>query len=182
MDPFKLQSEVGNPAYGRMSMLQHMQDPDLFKRRISQLKNGKPPGPDSIPNELLKHLPEGVHQAMHKMFVLMWTTSSTPKAWKESRTVLLYKKGSEYELHNWRPIALANTTYKLWTGMMAECIGKYADHYNIPSSSQEGFRKDKNTVRQLQNMMNIMSDAKMSHQDLYIMYCGLQRCSQYNRP
>ncbi len=123
-------------------MLQHMQDPDLFKRRISQLKNGKSPGPDSIPNGLLKHLPEGLHQAMHKM----WMSGSTPKAWKESRTVLLYKKGSEYELNNWRPIALANTIYKLWTGMIAECIGKYADHYDILSSSQEGFSKDSVTT------------------------------------
>ena len=113
---------------------------------------------------------EGLHQVMHKMFILMWMPGSTPKAWKESCTVPVYKKGNEYELSNWRPIALANTIYKLWIGMIAECTGKYADHYDILSSSQEGFRKDRNTIRQLQNMMNIMSDARMSHQDLYIMY------------
>ncbi len=32
---------------------------------MRHLKNGKAPGPDGIPNELLKHLPEGVHQAIH---------------------------------------------------------------------------------------------------------------------
>ena len=89
LHPFTLETRTGDPAYGQMSMLQHMQDPNLFKRRISQLKNGKSPGPDSIPNELLKHLPEGMHQAIHKMFILMWMTGSTPKAWKESCTVLL---------------------------------------------------------------------------------------------
>lgn len=83
---------------------------------------------------------------MHKMFILMWMTGCTPKAWKESHTVLLYKKGSEYKLNNWRPIALANTIYKLWTGLIAECMGKYAEHYDILSSSQEGFRKDRNTI------------------------------------
>ncbi len=104
------------------------------------------------------------------MFILMWMTGTTPKAWKESQTVLLHKKGCEHDLGNWRPIALANTLYKLWTGMIAECLYKYAEHFNTLSSAQEGFRKQKNTIRQLQNVMNIMSDAKMSQQDLYLLY------------
>ncbi len=86
------------------------------------------------------------------------------------QTVLLHKKGSGHDLGNWRPIALANTLYKLWTGVIAECLYKYAEHFNILSSVQEGFRKQKNTIRQLQNVMNIMSDAKRSQQDLYLLY------------
>jgi len=97
-------------------------------------------------------------------------TGTTPKAWKEAQTVLLHKKGSEHDLGNWRPIALANTLYKLWTGVIAACLYKYAEHFNILSSAQEGFRKQKNTIRQLQNIMNIMSDAKISQQDLYLLY------------
>ena len=41
---------------------------------------------------------------------------------------------------------------------------------DILSSSQEGFRAEKNTIRQLQNLMNVMSDAKICHQDLYLLY------------
>ena len=70
---------------------------------------------------------------MHNVFILMSISGSTPKACKESRTVLLCKKGDEYELNNWRPVALANTTYTPWTGMIAKCVGKYADYYNIVS-------------------------------------------------
>jgi hypothetical protein len=108
---------------------------------MRHLKNGEAPGPDGIPNELLKDLPEGVHQAIHKLFILIRMTGTMPKAWKESQTVLLHKKGNEHDLGNWRPIALANTLYKLWTGVIAECLYKYAEHSNTPSSAQEGFRK-----------------------------------------
>ena len=132
-------------------------------------ENWKAPGPDGVPNKLSKHLPEGVHQAIHKLFILMWMTGTTPKAWKESQTVLLHKKGSEHDSGNWRPIALANTLYKLWTRVIAECLYKYAKNFNILSSAQEGFRKQKNTIRQLQNVMNIMSDGKISQQDLYLL-------------
>ena len=53
--------------------------------------------------------------------------------------------------------------------MIAEGLYKYAEHFNILSSAQEGFRKQKNTIRQLQNVMNIMSDANISQQDLYLL-------------
>ncbi len=89
---------------------------------MRHLNDGKAPGPEGIPNEMGKHLPEKVHQAIHKLFILTWMTGTTPKAWKESQTVLLHKTGSERDLGNWRPIALANTLYKLWTGVIAECL------------------------------------------------------------
>lgn len=52
---------AGKPGHGQTSMLQHIRNPDLFCGRLSQLKSGQSRGPDSISNEVLKHLPEGVH-------------------------------------------------------------------------------------------------------------------------
>jgi len=51
-----------------------------------------------------------------------------------------------------------------------QCGNKYAEHFNILSSAQEGFRKPKNTIRQLQNVMNTMSDTTVTQQDLYLLY------------
>ena len=74
--------------------------------------------------------------------------------------MLLHKKGSKFEIGNWRPIALANTLYQLRTAVIAECLSRYAEHFDILRRSQEAFRPHRNTMRQLQNLMNIMSDAK----------------------
>ena len=76
-------------------------------------------------------------------------------------TVFPHKKGNAYDLGKRRPVALANTTYKLWTGMVTRCLTKHAEHYDMLSSSQEGLRAEKNNIRQLQNLMNVMSDAKI---------------------
>ena len=54
--------------------------------------------------------------------------------------------------------------------MIAECIGRHTERFNILSSSQEGFRKHRNTIRQLQTLMNAMSDAKICSQDIYLLY------------
>ena len=100
----------------------------------------------------------------------MWATGHTPKQWKESSTILLHKKGSELHLNNYRPIALANTLYKLWTSIVHECLSIYAENNNILSSQQEGFRQNRNTHRQLQMLQHIFSDAKICEQDLYLLY------------
>ncbi len=50
---------------------------------------------------------------------------------------------------------------KLWTGLRKECLNMYADHYNILSNSQEGFRRHRNTTRQLHTLVNVLSDAKL---------------------
>ena len=91
IDPFTLETSAGKPGFGSTSLLEHVRDPCIFQETMRHLKNGKAPGPDGIPNEMLKHLPEGVHQVIHKLFILMWMTGTMPKAWKESQTVLLHK-------------------------------------------------------------------------------------------
>ena len=77
--------------------------------------------------------------SIHKMLVLIWLTGHTPHNWKESKTVLLYKKGDPLDLSNFRPIALANTLYKLWTGVLTQVLSLYAEHFNLLSDCQEGF-------------------------------------------
>lgn len=104
------------------------------------------------------------------MCMLMWTTGTTPWSWKQSSTVLLHKKGNELDLGNYRPMAVADTVYKLWTGVVHASMSTYAENFDILSSQQEDFRNSRNTIRQLQNMMNVLSDAKINAQDLYGMY------------
>ena len=104
------------------------------------------------------------------MFIAMWVVGHTPTSWKESCTILIHKKGSELDLNHYRPIALANTMYKLWTSMVHDCMSTYAEHFDILSSQQEGFRKHRNTIRQLQMLQSVLSDAKICNQDLYLLY------------
>lgn len=170
LDPFDLETKVGKTDHEQVSVEKHVRDKDLFDDIVDHLSNNKTPGPDEIPNELLKNLPSSMRETIHRLFVLMWMTGTTPDSWKESNTILLHKKNSELLIGIYRPIALANTMYKLWTGVIQESLSRYAEHYDILSSSQEGFRQEKNTMRQLHNLMNVLSDAKLSEQNLYMLY------------
>ena len=169
MDGFDLETKVGLTGDKNMSVDEHIRDHSLFQEIVKHLSNNRAPGPDEINNELLKHLPPSMHQAIHKLFVLMWLTGTTPDSWKESNTILLHKN-SESLLENYRPIALASTMYKLWTSLIQESLGRYAEYYDILSTSQEGFRHGRGTMRQLHNLMNVLSDAKVLEQNLYMLY------------
>jgi hypothetical protein len=100
-------------------MLTNITDKNTFHTILNQLSKGKRPGPDGIPNELLMCLPLPVKNAIHDLLCLMWMTGHTPDTWKHSITILLQKPGHTEDEHldlaSYRPIALANTIYKLWT-------------------------------------------------------------------
>ena len=100
----------------------------------------------------------------------MYMTAMAPDDFKESKTILLYKKGDPLSLENYRPICLAKTISKLWTGLLADCMAAYADHFDILSYSQEGFRSHHNTIRQMQLVQNIFTDARMFNQNLFVGY------------
>jgi len=103
------------------------------------MANNKAPGPDGVPSELLKCAPKVVQQLLHTLIKCMWHTKYTPACLKRSDTVLLHKKGDTADTGNYRPIALANTMYKLWTAHVTLALATTAEKYNMLSSVQEGF-------------------------------------------
>ena len=172
LDPFHLQQGRNGPAtcQDEQDMLMQMDDACSFTDLLDHLAKGKAPGPDGVPNELLQALPIRLREAIRRLFVIMWLVGHTPDAWKTSRTVLLYKKGDPHCLQNWRPIALANTLYKTWTSMVTQVLSTYGERQGIIGSAQEGFRKHRNTMRQLQMAILMIEDAALYRQDLYSLY------------
>ena len=93
-----------------------------------------------------------------------------PESWKTSLTILLYKKGNSHNLTNHRPIALANTIYKLFTSTLTSILSAYGEKYQILHESQEDFRAERCTARQLQTIIAALEDARFTNQDIYILY------------
>ena len=74
------------------------------------VSTGKTPGPDTIPNEVIKFLPEKAHDVIYSLFIIMAKHSYTPENWCTSATKLIYKpsKKDPNNPANYRPIALMN--------------------------------------------------------------------------
>ena len=75
-DPYTLTTGIKNKEQSRLLHL--VDDWDSFLQRVRHMPNNKQPGPDDIPNELLKILPESTLRTIHKLIVIMWITGHTP--------------------------------------------------------------------------------------------------------
>eukprot|EP00887_Chlorella_sp_A99_P007536 scaffold28.g7536.t1 len=100
----------------------------------------------------------------------MWLTGATPAAWKDSHTVMLYKKGDPADLGNYRPVGLALTIYKLWTALLTAVLSGYAERHAILTDSQAGFRYGRSTHQALSSVLNALEDACLYNRDINMLY------------
>ena len=149
-------------------------DQETYDLCLKNLGNNKAPGPDKIPNSILKNMPQRFHKLLFLFFTHYYKQKQIPTSWKTSLTVLLYKKGDPSQLTNYRPIALANTIYKLYTSTLTSILSTYGEKYQILHESQEGFRAERRTSRQLQLLIAALEDARFTNQDIYILYINFK--------
>ncbi|KAE8740789.1 hypothetical protein FOCC_FOCC013688 [Frankliniella occidentalis] len=110
---------------------------EAIAARLAKASNTAP-GPDSIDFKTLKSKDRGAH-IMHSIFSYCYRAKNIPAAWRSSRAILLHKKGPKEVLSNWRPIALSNCLYKLYTGVLADAILSWSITTNAISKEQKGF-------------------------------------------
>ena len=105
--------------------------------------------------------------------------------WEISNTILIDKnKGDETDASSYHQIGLANTLYKLWTRLITNTLYKYAEANSILSTTQAGFRKQKDPNHQLENVIMALEDAKLFHKDIYALiveFTSAFNTSDHNR-
>jgi hypothetical protein len=148
---------------------------DTFDNKtINSLGTGKAPGPDGIPNEIIKFLPPATRSALFSLLSLVAHKAYTPHEWCHSTTCLLHEKGDPTLLDNYRPIALMNNLLKLWTALMKDACSYYAETHGILGDQHDGFRKHRNIHDALSSIIMMMEDAKLYHKDFYVMYADFK--------
>ena len=59
-----------------------------------------------------------------------------PAGWKRAHLVLLHKRGDLADIANWRPIALHDTIYKIFAGIMADRLQRWCTAGKVQHESQ----------------------------------------------
>ena len=69
-------------------------DPDVDEvvKAIKQMANGKTPGVDGIPREVLKEGGPVLFTSLHQLIQCIWQSECVPQKWKDSTIIALYKK------------------------------------------------------------------------------------------
>ncbi|GFQ73017.1 retrovirus-related Pol polyprotein from type-2 retrotransposable element R2DM [Trichonephila clavata] len=109
-----------------------------FVQSCLQSAENSSPGPDMISYRHWREVDPNC-KILTKIFNACLKLSDIPTSWKKSSTVLIHKKGDTGRLENWRPIALSDTVYKLFTKCLAKRLSEWCGIHEILSPAQKGF-------------------------------------------
>jgi len=119
---------------------------DEVKAAARGLPNGKAPGPDGIPNEVLKIAVSLFPQVFTALYNSCMRNAYYPQEWKTANLVLLRKQGKALENPSaYRPLCMLDSVGKLFEKLLT---GRLRDHLakNGQAGNQFGFRPGKSTL------------------------------------
>ncbi|GFQ89979.1 retrovirus-related Pol polyprotein from type-1 retrotransposable element R2, partial [Trichonephila clavata] len=109
-----------------------------FVSECLQSAENSAPGPDGIMYKHWREIDPG-STVLCAVFNICIKLKKVPPSWKAATTVLIHKKGAVENIDNWRPIALSNTIYKLFTKCLARSLSDWFETFEVLSPSQKGF-------------------------------------------
>jgi hypothetical protein len=84
---------------------------------------------------------------MHHLITSIWNKEELPEEWKESITVLIYKKVDKTDFSNYIGISVLPTTYKIVSNILLSRLTLYADE--IIGEHQCAFRRNRSTTEHI---------------------------------
>ena len=122
--------------------------PSEVQRIIAKMPSRKAPGPDSISNTLLKHLPARAIVYLAKIFNACLLLGYFPAQWKCPNVIPIFKPGKDKVLPvSYRPISLLNGLSKVLEKVI---LKRYTPFQRFAIQNEQfGFRPDHSTAKQL---------------------------------
>ena len=140
---------------------------------IKKTKNGKSPGPDNIPPEILKADAVTTADILIDLFQEAWETENIPKEWRKGYIVKVPKKGDLSHCKNWRGIQLLSLPSKIYTRIILERIKKAVD--TKLRNEQAGFRPGRSCVDQIATLRIIIEQSLEWQSPLYINFIDFKK-------
>ena len=164
--PIQFKLDEADRAY----IMEQMQSPEIFKKVISSRDITSAHGTDGIGYWALKLVPELGSEMMATISKIIIKYRFMPTTWNTSRTILLYKKGDENDLKNWRPLTIASCLYRTWTCALASCIQDInRTNSKLFDDNQKGFIRHKDGCLEHSNMITeSICDANRNNKDIYV--------------
>lgn len=121
---------------------------------INQLKNKNSRDVYGLSVKMIKFVKNLIIIPLTKLINMCFKESIFPKVLKKAIVTPIFKKGDSSDVTNYRPISLLPIISKIVEKCMANKITKYFEENKLYCDSQFGFRKGRNTVMGILNLLN----------------------------
>ena len=112
-----------------------------IKRIVTDLKSKNSYGMDGIPSKVLKSTPENILLALAHIFNLSLSSGKFIDAFKVAKVIPVFKKGSTYDVNNYRPISLLSVLSKILEKIAYKRLVSFLIRQNFFHKNQFGIRK-----------------------------------------
>ncbi len=146
---------------------------DEIIKALRKIKNGKAPGPDQIPPEVLKANPGVTYEILHDLFDSIWETEIIPEDWSLGYIIKLPKKGDLSNCQNWRGIQLLSLPSKVLARVILERIRSAIDEKL--RDEQAGFRCGRSCTDQIATLRVIIEQSLEWQSPLYINFVDFKK-------
>lgn len=144
-------------------------------KAIDKLKPSKSQGPDNIHPKLIKECKESLLEPLEIIFKKSLESSKIPEIWKEGYITAIFKSGPKTKAENYRPISLTSVPGKLLERLIRDEIVKHMEDNSLLSDAQHGFVKGRSCTTQLLELMEELTDALDSNEDIDIIYLDFRK-------
>lgn len=149
--------------------------PQEIYRTIMSLKNTKSVGDDEIPVKLLKFIVDEIAEPLAYIVNLTLSSGIFPENFKVSLIKAIYKKGNKTEINNYRPVALLSNVSKIFEKIIYNRLITFLEHFQILSDTQNGFRKNKSTIRALYQALCSIFEERNNKKNTIAVYLDLSK-------
>ena len=143
-----------------------------FEYLLGQLPNGRAPGQDGLPFELLRHAPKRMQAVvLHCINSILTGRVKPPRSWLGGMVRFLLKKEElALDTTGYRPVCLLDTTYKLLSAIVTDRLYRLSERFGLLDPSQEGFRRLCSTQRQVQSLHWALQEAAERRETVFCCY------------
>lgn len=142
---------------------------------ITQLKNKNSRDIFGLNVKIVKAVKNLILLPLTKLINLCIREVTFPDCLKRALVVPVFKKGSPDKAENYRPISLLPILSKVFEKCMSKQIVHFFEENKLFNESQFGFRKNKNTVLGITNLMSGIMDAFDGQCYNTVLFCDLSK-------
>lgn len=133
--------------------------PSEVRELLNKLQVRKCPGPDNVPNRLLKVLPQRPLMALVGIFNAMFRYNRFPSCWKNADVIFIPKPNKNLTFpQNYRPISLLSAVGKIGERLILTRLNRHVHELNLIPNEQFGFRADHSTTYQVLRVTELMAN------------------------
>lgn len=124
---------------------------------IDKCSRNTAPGPDGIPYEVLKSLPESAVAELAALYTQILRTHTMPPAWKKGVVSMLYKKDDTEDCSNYRGLTLLDTMGKVFERVLLHRLAPFIERNGLLHTNQNAFRKWRGTEEHCFSLMQTIN-------------------------